>query len=139
MGFRIPDPPPSFFPGSALSVLSVDGLLAISLMLFSMRNIVKLAAWSDRLLKWSFWGLNGGLLLMTVVSLVPSSFYQFYFAVRDGMWYARSPEIASGEVIRTLAKMRIVPDLIFASGAILMLVFVIRAVVLTVRKPEGSN
>jgi nitric oxide reductase large subunit len=56
MGFRIPDPPPSFFPGSALSVLSVDGLLAISLMLFSMRNIVKLAAWSDRLLKWSFWG-----------------------------------------------------------------------------------
>jgi len=63
-------------------------------MLFSMRNIVKLKAWSDRLLKWSFWGLNGGLLLMTVVSLIPSGFYQFYFAVRDGMWYARSPEIA---------------------------------------------
>jgi nitric oxide reductase subunit B len=68
---------------------------------------------------------------------VPSGFYQFYFAVRDGMWYARSPEIALGEVIRTLAKMRILPDLIFASGAILMLVFVIRAVLLTVRKPEG--
>jgi nitric oxide reductase subunit B len=67
--------------------------------------------------------------------LVPSGFYQFYFAVRDGMWYARSPEIASGEVIRTLAKLRIGPDLIFAGGAALMLVFVARAVVLTL--PEA--
>ena len=118
------------------ALFGVYGLLAISLMLFSMRNIVRLVAWSDRLLKWSFWGLNGGLLLMTVVSLVPSGFYQFYFAVRDGMWYARSPEIASGEVIRTLAKLRIIPDLIFAAGAVLMLVFVVRAVVLTVRQPK---
>jgi len=59
--------------------------------------------------------------------------------VKDGMWYARSPEIASGEVIRTLAKMRIVPDLIFAAGAILMLVFVVRAVVLTVSKAQGGT
>ena len=76
---------------------------------------------------------------MTFVSLVPSGFYQFYFAVRDGMWYARSPEIASGEVVRTLAKMRILPDLIFTAGALLILVFVVRAVVLTVRKPEGAK
>jgi len=55
------------------------------------------------------------------------------------MWYARSPEIASSEVIRTLAKLRIGPDLIFAGGAFLMLVFVIRAVVLTVRKSEGAK
>jgi nitric oxide reductase subunit B len=76
---------------------------------------------------------------MTVVSLVPSGFYQVYFAVRDGMWYARSPEIASGEVIRTLAKTRILPDMIFASGAVLMLVFVVRAVVLTMRNSERRN
>jgi nitric oxide reductase subunit B len=118
------------------ALFGVYGFLAISLMLFSMRNIVRLSAWSDRLLKWSFWGLNGGLLAMTLVSLVPSGFYQFYFAVRDGMWFARSPEIASGEVVRTLAKVRILPDLVFAAGAVLMLVFVVRAVALTVRKPQ---
>jgi nitric oxide reductase subunit B len=71
-----------------------------------------------------------------VVSLVPSGFYQFYFAVRDGMWCERSSEIASGEVLRTLAKLRTVPDLIFAAGAVLLLVFVVRAEVLTVRKPK---
>jgi len=74
---------------------------------------------------------------MTVVSLVPSGFYQFTRR-RDGMC--------------TRAALRLPPvksfapwpdahcsDLIFASGAILMLVFVIRAVLLTVRKPEGSK
>jgi nitric oxide reductase subunit B len=78
------------------ALFGVYGLLAISLMLFSMRHTVARAAWSDRLLKWSFWGLNGGLALMTLVSLAPSGFYQFYYAVRDGLWYARSPEITSG-------------------------------------------
>ena len=43
------------------ALFGVYGLLAISLMLFSMRHTVAKAAWSDRLLKWSFWGLNGGL------------------------------------------------------------------------------
>ncbi len=110
------------------ALFGVYGLLAISLMLFSMRHTVAKAAWSDRLLKWSFWGLNGGLALMTVVSLAPSGFYQFYYAVRDGLWYARSPEITSGEVMRTLAWARIGPDLIFGTGALLMLVFVVRAI-----------
>jgi nitric oxide reductase large subunit len=110
------------------AMFGVYGLLAISLMLFSMRHIVKKAAWSDDLLKWSFWGLNGGLALMTVVSLMPSGFYQFYYAVRDGLWYARSPEIASGEVIRALSWARIGPDLVFWAGATLLLIFVVRAI-----------
>ncbi len=119
------------------ALFGVYGLLAISLMLFSMRHIVVKAAWSDRLLKWSFWGLNGGLALMTVVSLAPSGFYQFYYAVKDGLWYARSPEIASGEVIRNLAWARIGPDFIFAGGALLLLVFVGRAIYMTVKKTES--
>jgi nitric oxide reductase subunit B len=110
------------------ALFGVYGLLAISLMLFSMRHTVDKAAWSDRLLKWSFWGLNGGLALMTVVSLAPSGFYQFYYAVKDGLWYARSPEITSGEVIRILAWARIGPDIIFGTGALLLFVFVGRAI-----------
>jgi nitric oxide reductase subunit B len=93
-----------------------------------MRHTVARAAWSDPLLKWSFWGLNGGLALMAVVSLAPSGFYQFYYAVRDGLWYARSPEITSGEVVRALAWARIGPDLIFAAGALSLLAFVARAI-----------
>lgn len=109
------------------ALFGVYGLLAIALMLFSVRHIISKAAWSDRLLKWSFWGLNGGLMAMTVISLVPSGFYQLHYAVKYGLWYARSPEIASGPVIRTLSWLRVGPDLVFIAGAILMLIFILRA------------
>jgi nitric oxide reductase subunit B len=104
------------------------------LMLFSVRHIVTKKSWSDNLLKWSFCGLNGGLMAMTVFSLIPSAFYQFYFAVKDGLWYARSPEIATSKAIQTFAWMRVVPDLIFAAGAIILFVFLARAVWLSFGK-----
>lgn len=116
------------------ALFGVYGLLALSLLLFSVRHTVTKVAWSDGLLKWSFWGLNGGLMAMTVFSFVPSGFYQFYYAVRDGVWYARSPEVTSGGAIRAFAWARILPDLVFALGAVLMLVFVLRAVWWTARR-----
>jgi nitric oxide reductase subunit B len=116
------------------ALYGVYGTLAIALMLFSMRHVVPPRAWSDRLLKWCFWCLNGGLLGMTLLSLLPAGFYQAYYAVRDGLWYARSPEIASGPVIRALSLARVVPDLVFWCGAFLALVFTGRAVLMTFRR-----
>ncbi|MGI6460942.1 MAG: hypothetical protein ACOX5J_12785 [Candidatus Hydrogenedentales bacterium] len=123
-----PDP---FARGASFGVY---GMLAISLMLFSVRHIVTRASWSDRLLKYSFWGLNGGLAGMLVLSLIPSGFYQLYYAIRDGLWYARSPEIASGQFIRTVTWLRMLPDLLFALGALALLVFLVRATMLSFRK-----
>jgi nitric oxide reductase subunit B len=113
---------------SHTALFGVYGMLAISLLLFSVRHIVTRASWSDRLLKWSFWGLNGGLASMAVFSLIPSGFYQFYYAVKYGLWFARSPEIASGPVIRALSWARMVPDIIFAVGAISLLLFLVQAI-----------
>lgn len=108
------------------ALFGVYGLLAIALMLFSVRHIFRRDAWSDSLLKWSFWGLNGGIFLMTVISLIPSGFYQFYHAVNRGMWYARSPEVATSDFIRTVSWLRMGPDIIFVSGAFLLLIFLAR-------------
>jgi len=109
------------------ALFGVYGFLAIALMLFSVRNIVSPKAWSDKLLKWGFWLLNGGLMAMTIFNLVPSGFYQFYQSVKHGLWYARSPEITSGPVMHTLNWMRVIPDLIFISGAVVMVIFIVRA------------
>jgi nitric oxide reductase subunit B len=109
------------------ALFGVYGFLAIALMLFSVRNIVSLRAWSDRLLKWGFWLLNGGLLAMTIFSLAPSGFYQLYQSVKYGLWFARSPEITSGTVMKTLSLMRIIPDLTFIAGAVVMVIFIFRA------------
>jgi nitric oxide reductase subunit B len=113
---------------SHTALFGVYGLLAISLLLFSVRHIVTRASWSDNLLKWSFWGLNGGLASMAVFSLIPSGFYQLQYAIKYGLWYARSPEITSGSVLRSLSWARVVPDVIFAAGAILLFVFLVKAI-----------
>lgn len=105
--------------------------------MFSAMEIVPRAAWSDRLLKASFWGLNGGLAAMAVFSLVPAGFYQFYYAVKDGLWYARSPEVTSGSVMRALAWARLLPDLVFMAGAVLLFAFVARAAWMTFH-PRGT-
>jgi nitric oxide reductase subunit B len=116
---------------SHTALFGVYGMLAISLLLFSVRHIVSRASWSDKMLKISFWGLNGGLVLMAVFSLIPSGFYQLYFAVKYGLWFARSPEITSGPVLRAFAWARLIPDVIFSAGAVMLFLFLLRAVWLT--------
>jgi nitric oxide reductase subunit B len=116
---------------SHTALFGVYGMLAISLLLFSVRHIVSRASWSDKMLKISFWGLNGGLALMAVFSLIPSGFYQLYFAVKYGLWFARSPEITSGPVLRAFAWARLIPDVIFSAGAVVLFLFLLRAVWLT--------
>jgi nitric oxide reductase subunit B len=118
------------------ALFGVYGFLAIALMLFSLRHILESDAWSDRMLKWSFWGLNIGLLAMTVFSLIPSGFYQIYFAVKYGVWYARSPEIASSAIMKTFAWLRVGPDIVFFAGALVLFTFVVRGVYLTFKKRE---
>lgn len=112
-------------------LFGVYGLLAISLLLFSVHHIVTRHSWSDKLLKWSFWGLSGGLSAMAVFHLIPAGFYQMWFAVKYGLWFARSPEIASGPVIRTLTWGSTLPHLVLAAGAILLFIFLVRAVKLS--------
>ncbi len=109
------------------ALFGVYGIFAIALMLFSVRHIVALHAWSDRMLKWAFWLLNGGLLGMAVLSLAPAGFYQLYYAVTYGIWYARSPEITSGPVIKLLNYLRIAPDVAFGAGGVVIFIFIVRA------------
>jgi nitric oxide reductase subunit B len=114
------------------ALFGVYGFLGIALMLFSLRHIVVKRAWSDSLLKWSFWLLNIGLIGMTVLSLLPAGIYQFIIGVKHGMWFARSPEVTTSEFIKTTSYLRIGPDLIFAAGAVLILAFVLRAAIIPV-------
>ncbi len=113
------------------ALFGVYGNLAIALMLFSVRHIVALRSWSDRMLKWSFWLVNGGLLGMTILALAPAGFYQMYYAVTYGVWYARSPEITTSPFIKLLNYMRIAPDTVFGAGGVVLFVFIVRAIVIS--------
>jgi nitric oxide reductase subunit B len=123
------------------ALFGVYGFLAIALMLFSVRNIVKKAAWSDTLLKYAFWGLNIGLAGMIVLSLVPAGFYQFAIAIKHGIWYARSPAVTGSSFIHTVTWLRAFPDVIFDLGALALVAFLARAIAvdLKLRRAEKAG
>ena len=103
------------------------GMLSIALLLFSWRGLVKREAWDDRLLKVSFWGLNAGLLLMTLGTLFPVGIMQTWTAYKDGLWAARDASFFEGGFVQLIGTIRAVPDLtIILFGVIPLVVFLFK-------------
>ena len=48
--------------------------------------------WSDKLIAFSFWSLNGGLVWMVFANLFPLGVMQLADVVTNGYWHARSLE-----------------------------------------------
>jgi len=108
------------------ALFGVYGMLAIALILFSWRGLVQREHWNDRLLAISFWGLNIGLVLMSLTGLLPIGLWQVWFAYEEGTWWARSAEFYELPVIQWLGNFRIIPDLIIiVVGALPLLYFLV--------------
>jgi nitric oxide reductase subunit B len=91
-------------------------MLGIGLMLFCLRNLFPRSMHADGLLKPAFWGLNIGLAMMVFMSLLPAGIYQAYWAVAEGLWYARSAEIIHSPVMEALVWLRVPGDVVFSAG-----------------------
>ena len=77
------------------------------------------------MLAWSFWSLNGGLVLMVVLSLLPIGFLQTQAAIEQGPWWARSAEFLQTPMMNTLRWLRAPGDTLFALGAVFLAWFVV--------------
>ncbi len=88
------------------------GMLSISLLLFSWRGLIDKAHWKDGLLKVSFFGLNGGLLLMAFGTLLPVGAMQAWASFKYGLWNARSAEFFNQTPVVVLGTLRAIPDVI---------------------------
>lgn len=109
------------------ALFGVYGMLAIALILFSWRGLVDNAHWSDKVLKVSFWGLNGGLFLMFSTGLLPIGLAQVWQVYEKGFWYARSADFYNQPLVQTLGNWRIVPDtIIIVLGALPLLFFLLK-------------
>lgn len=107
------------------ALAGVYGFLAIALLLFVLRGIVKPEAWSEKLENLSFWGLNIGLVGMLVTTLIPVGFLQLQQAFNGGCWTARLPEFYTQPLVKSLLWLRIVPDSIFIVVGILPLALLV--------------
>ncbi len=97
------------------------------MILFTWRSAIKHEEWDNRLLRISFWGLNGGLLLMTLTSLMPIGILQLLSAYRDGTWLARSSVFYDSTAVQILGQWRLVPDtIIIVFGAVPLLLFLFK-------------
>lgn len=108
------------------ALFGVYGMLAIALILFAWRGLIERHHWHEGMLKISFWGLNGGLALMFLTSLLPIGLMQVWYVYTRGFWYARSADFYELPAVGMLAEWRIVPDMIIiVIGALPLLAFLV--------------
>jgi len=98
------------------ALFGVYGLLALALVLLVMRTLGGARPWREGALRYSFWGMNVGLALMVVLSLLPIGLAQTWASLTRGLWYARSADFLQLPVLETLRWLRIVGDVVFVSG-----------------------
>jgi len=106
------------------ALFGVYGMLGIGLMLVCLRAMDQRAEWREGLLRFAFWGMNIGLLMMCVGSLLPVGLAQTWASVQHGYWFARSSEFLDSPLMQTLRWMRVPGDTIFALGALVLVWFV---------------
>jgi nitric oxide reductase subunit B len=80
--------------------------------------------WNDGLLRFAFWSLNTGLLLMVTLSLLPVGLMQTWASVTHGYWYARSAEFLQTPTLQFFRWLRVLGDTVFSAGAVALIVFV---------------
>lgn len=105
------------------------GMLAIGLLLFSMRGMVTDKGWDVRLLKITFWGVNIGLTIMFLFTLLPVGLLQVLDNMQNGFWHARTNAFWEKDIVMFLGQFRMLPDtLIIVPGAGGLLLFMVKAI-----------
>jgi nitric oxide reductase subunit B len=91
-------------------------------MLFCIQHLITKEAWNPVLVRRAFWALNGGMMLMMFLDLFPVGLYQCMIVVQEGLWFARSQEILTGGIWKTLTYFRSVGGTLFIVGGVLPLI-----------------
>lgn len=108
------------------ALFGVYGMLGIGLMLFCLRGLFPRAAWSDRLLGWTYWSVNIGLAMMVFMSLVPAGIAQAWASITHGVWFARSPEFVHSALMEDFVWLRVPGDIVFGAGVMFLALFAVR-------------
>ncbi len=106
------------------ALFGVYGMLGIGLMLFVLRDLNTDVVWKTKSLKIAFWGMNIGLILMVLLSMLPIGLLQTLASVKEGLWYARSAEFMQQDHMVILKWLRSIGDTVFAIGTVALVWFV---------------
>lgn len=107
------------------AMFGVKGNIALAGVLFCCQHLFRTESWNPKLIRMVFWSLNIGVALMMFLDLFPAGLYQFSVTLNDGLWHARSQQIVTGSVFQTLTYFRSIGGLVFVSGVITLIWFVL--------------
>ena len=107
------------------AMFGVKGNIALGGMLFCIQHLIHKEAWNEQLVKRAFWSLQIGVALMMFLDLFPVGLYQCMIVVQEGLWFARSQEILTGSVWKTLTYFRSIGGTLFLVGGVLPLIWFI--------------
>ncbi|HET9234501.1 MAG TPA: cbb3-type cytochrome c oxidase subunit I, partial [Candidatus Eisenbacteria bacterium] len=105
------------------AMMGVYGMLAVGLLLFCLRYLVREDKWSDRAAKLSFWSLNIGLAWMAFANLFPVGMVQLHDSLAHGYFHARSLDFISQRWVNVLEWLRLPGDALFIAGGVLPLIW----------------
>ena len=106
------------------ALFGVYGMLGIGLMLFVLKSMDPGKVWKDKWIKFAFWSINIGLVLMVLISVLPVGLAQTWVSVKVGMWYARSADFMQDPTITFFRWLRVIGDTVFAAGALALAWFI---------------
>jgi nitric oxide reductase subunit B len=107
------------------AMMGVYGMLAIALLVFCLRYLLRPEDWSERLVGFSFWALNLGLAWMVFANLFPIGVLQLGDAVANGYWHARSLEFFNNHAF--IEWLRLPGDMLFIAGVVPLVYLTARA------------
>ncbi|WP_254532588.1 nitric-oxide reductase large subunit [Natrinema gelatinilyticum] len=99
------------------SMFGAFGFLALGMATYMFRITVPGDRWSGRRLRWSFWLLNVGLAVMTLLSLMPVGFAQLEVAFTESYAASRSLAFYNSDLIQLLFWLRVPGDVMIILGA----------------------
>jgi len=94
-------------------------------MLFALKGMASRNVWKNGTIRFAFWSINIGLMLMVLISVLPVGLMQTWASVKYGMWYARSAEFMNQPILDVFRWLRVIGDTIFTIGALALGWFVL--------------
>ncbi len=107
------------------ALMGVYGNISIAALLFASRLLVKPEKWNKKIIMFSFWSINIGLMLMVVLDLFPAGAIQFKAVVEKGLWYGRSHHFIENGTFVSLTWLRGIGASVFFFGGVIPLTWFI--------------
>ncbi len=87
--------------------------------------MIKSNRWNEKIVNFSFWSINAGLMLMVVLDLFPAGSIQFKAVVEQGLWFGRSSEFVDYGVFKSLTWLRGIGASVFFFGGVIPITYFI--------------